>query len=313
MIRPIPDEPSTGFKPLPAPDIKPLPAPSETPRTETPREDSPFETPIPVKTATAPKPSETKAAEPEWFLPVPVVADDPTPKPVTPSDNLGSADELRSADEVAPRSDVPAPATQKKTNPPAPEKTAPPYEENGNFKTPLGVPDAAHGTRRPLTAQIPAGPPRKTTQVRRIGEIAPLDDFDHDTEIKKYAAERAQEFNVRFGGEQYAERSFPEMALPWVAPESKYYPLYFHDPALERYGHSHHPLLQPVVSSARFTTQIVMLPYQMSITPPWEMHSPLGWYRPGDVVPKLRYPFPWNAKAAAVEAATVTGIIFAIP
>lgn len=172
--------------------------------------------------------------------------------------------------------------------------------------------DVSPGRPRPNMSQLQSGPPRKTTQIRRISDIAPLNDFDKNTEIKTYAAEKAREFNVKFGGEAYTPRNFPDTAVPWAAPTTKYYPLYFQDPALERYGHTHHPLLQPVISSARVTTQLVMLPYQMTITPPWELHSPLGWYRPGDVVPKLKYPIPWSAKAAAVEAASLTGLIFLV-
>ena len=39
----------------------------------------------------------------------------------------------------------------------------------------------------------------------------------------------------------------------------------------------------------------------------------LGWYRPGECAPKLHYQVPLNANAAAVQAATVTGLVFLIP
>jgi hypothetical protein len=194
-------------------------------------------------------------------------------------------------------------------DPPTKPQEPVPYEEKDEVKTP----DLRTGTPRPLPGQLRGGPTRKTTQVRRIGEIAPLNDFDKDTEIKRYAAEKAREFNVKFGGEAYTPRNFPDVAMTWEAPTTKYYPLYFQDPALERYGHTHHPLVQPVISSARMSGQLVMMPYQMAIVPPWQLESPLGWYRPGDVVPKLRYPFPWNTKAALIEAAAVTGFIYVIP
>lgn len=175
---------------------------------------------------------------------------------------------------------------------------------------PVGAPSAVP---RATVGQLKGGPPRKTTQVRRISDINPQNDFDRDTEIKQYAAEKAREFNVRFGGDTYEPRNFPDTALCWAVPHTKYYPLYFQDPALERYGHTHHHLIQPVISSARMSAQLVMMPYQLAMVPPWELHGPLGWYRPGDVVPKLRYPFPWNTKAALVEAAAVTGFIYVIP
>lgn len=192
---------------------------------------------------------------------------------------------------------------------PQQSEVPPAAEVKQNSQEPAAVPKV--GTRRLMTSN-PAGPPRKTTQIRRISDIAPLNDFDKNIEIKTYAAEKAREFNVKFGGEEYTPRNFPDTAVPWAAPSTKYYPLYFQDPALERYGHTHHHLLQPVISSARMTTQLVMLPYQMTITPPWCLQSPLGWYRPGDVVPKLKYPIPWSAKAAAVEAASLTGLIFLV-
>jgi len=68
-------------------------------------------------------------------------------------------------------------------------------------------------------------------------------------------AEKAREFNVRFGGDTYVPRNFPDMGVCWTAPHTKYYPLYFEDPALERYGHTHHNLIQPIISSARMSGQ----------------------------------------------------------
>lgn len=189
----------------------------------------------------------------------------------------------------------------------------PKAEEKLGIQTPTEPVGTPRSVRPFASAIVQGGPPRKTTQIRRISDIAPMDDFDRDSEIKQYAAEKAHEFNVRFGGDIYTPRNYPEVCMPWTAPSTKYYPLYFQDPALERYGHTHHHLIQPVISSARMSAQLVMMPYQMAIVPPWELRSPLGWYRPGDVVPKLRYPFPWNAKAAAIEAAAVTGFIYVIP
>jgi len=170
------------------------------------------------------------------------------------------------------------------------------------------------GMPRPAgPGDIPSGPPRKATQVRPIGAIAPLNDFDRDRDIRTFAAEKAREFNVRFGGDQYIPRNFPDVAMQWEPPQAYYYPLYFQDPVLERYGHKYPFPIQPIVSNARFAAQFLLMPYQMAITPPWEMHTALGWYRPGDVTPRLHYQFPLSGKAALVEAATVTGFYFLIP
>ena len=250
----------------------------------------------------------TPIEEPEWALPVPASPDPLESDGRTVEEFFGrpKVDEPPAAGidaalpDTAFRDEERLPY-EEKTDGTLPAEAAPVEAVPGN-----------PGTRRPLPLN-PTGPPLKTTQVRRMRDITPLNDFDKDSEIKRYAAEKAREFNVQFGGEEYTPRNFPEVAAAWDEPRTNYYPLYFQDPALERYGHTHHFMVQPVVSSARFSAQLVMLPHQMAIKPPWELQSPLGWYRPGDVVPKLRYPFPWNAKAAAVEAASVTGLIFIIP
>lgn len=243
----------------------------------------------PVSTAAKPLPSDVESTPttteqaPERVLPLPETEPSKAPfeEPVEPTQDVAQLD----------------------------QKT----QEKMQIQTSMDPVGAPQTTPRATVGQLRDGPPRKTTQVRRISDINPQNDFDRDTEIKQYAAEKAREFNVRFGGDTYAPRNFPDTALCWAAPHTKYYPLYFQDPALERYGHTHHHLIQPVISSARMSAQLVMMPYQLTMVPPWELHSPLGWYRPGDVVPKLRYPFPWNTKAALVEAAAVTGFIYVIP
>lgn len=243
---------------------------------------------VPAKPA--PAPVKSKADDAEFRLPVPVSPDQDEPEGPT-------AAEIPSRPEEG---DTSSKVVRKRV----------PYEEN-DVKTPTEPRELIPGIRRPLP--VPGGPPLKPTQIRKMSDIAPLNDFSKDTEIQRFAAEKAREINVRFGGDDYKAREFPEVVMPWSAPLSKYYPLYFQDPALERYGHTHHPLLQPVISSARVSGQLVMMPYQMALNPPWELRSPLGWYRPGDVAPKLRYPFPWNTEAAAIQAASVVGFIYLIP
>jgi hypothetical protein len=256
----------------------------------------------PVSTAAEPLPAEvesTFASEeqaPERALPLPEA--EPSAKPYEESVNPFE-------DPAPVERSVPAQSVSQLD-----QKT----QEKMQIQTPMDPVGAPRPNARPIgQGQIQGGPPRKTTQVRRISDINPQNDFDRDTEIKQYAAEKAREFNVRFGGDTYTPRNFPDLGMCWTPPHTQYYPLYFEDPALERYGHTHHHLIQPIISSARMSGQLVMMPYQMVMVPPWELHSPLGWYRPGDVVPKLHYPFPWNTKAALVQAAAVTGFIYVIP
>ena len=154
----------------------------------------------------------------------------------------------------------------------------------------------------------------RTPIERAITSINPYYDRDRDSDIRKFAVEKAKEFQIDISrAGTYQERSFPEVTLAWEATNFYYYPLYFADPALERYGHSYPRVIQPLMSIARFGTQVAFIPYQMAITPPLKPEYPLGWYRTGECAPKLHYPVPLNAHAAATQAAVVTGLFFAIP
>ena len=156
------------------------------------------------------------------------------------------------------------------------------------------------------------------TRIRRIDSINPFrswtaDGRESDHDVREWSRKQTSELNLAFGTGPFPERAFPATVKPWEAANFFYYPLYFEDPALERYGHTHHPLIQPFVSVGRFGTQLVALPYQMTIDPPCREVYSLGWYRPGDCAPKLHYQVPLNAHAAVVEAATITGLVFLIP
>ena len=109
------------------------------------------------------------------------------------------------------------------------------------------------------------------------------------------------------------ERNYAHLDFLWVPSNVFSSPLYFEDPALERYGHSHGPLVQPVASAVRFGAQLVSLPYQMALDPPHRRVYPLGYYRPGECAPKQVPNVPLNAKAAATAGAVYTGLIFAFP
>ncbi|MFG0334522.1 MAG: hypothetical protein ACF8TS_14290, partial [Maioricimonas sp. JB049] len=107
------------------------------------------------------------------------------------------------------------------------------------------------------------------------------------------------------------DRYFAHSHFYWAATNLSHNPLYFEDPTLERYGHVFIcEAVQPFVSVGRFGVQVAGLPYQMALHPPHSEEYVLGWYRPGDWAPKKIYQVPLNAKAAAVTAATYTGLIF---
>ena len=113
--------------------------------------------------------------------------------------------------------------------------------------------------------------------------------------------------------EPYVKPERAPIAFHWAASNLHHNPLYFEDPALERYGHTYHPIVQPFVSAGRMTTQLVGLPYQMAIDPPNRRVYTLGWIRPGECAPKKIYQIPLNKKAALVEAAAIAGGFYIIP
>lgn len=94
-------------------------------------------------------------------------------------------------------------------------------------------------------------------------------------------------------------------AYNWYAPNTYSYPRYFEDAMLERHGHERFPLLQPMVSGARFFATVPMLPYLMTVRPPCDDEYTLGFYRPGSRAPGLIQRPPYERKAVLVEGAAV--------
>lgn len=90
-------------------------------------------------------------------------------------------------------------------------------------------------------------------------------------------------------------------------------PRYFEDRMLERHGYERFPALQPFVSGARFFATFPMLPYLMTVSPPGQIQSELGYFRAGDrVYPYLQRP-PFQKNAVIVGAAAISTGIIALP
>ena len=106
------------------------------------------------------------------------------------------------------------------------------------------------------------------------------------------------------------KRNFEVRRKFWASPAICHTPLYFQDVVLERYGQGveqalgphwgqffSYPLddprqsiqrqqmLQPAYSAGMFALQILALPYNILMDPPWEAQYDLGYYRPGDPIP----------------------------
>lgn len=117
----------------------------------------------------------------------------------------------------------------------------------------------------------------------------------------------------RLEGDTYEPRRFATTTFTWKAAGYCHKPLYFEDWALERYGHSHGGLVDPFVSAAHFFVTLPVLPYKMGVELPWECVYPLGYYRPGSCAPWTVPAVPISLRGFAVEAATITGIVFLVP
>jgi len=117
----------------------------------------------------------------------------------------------------------------------------------------------------------------------------------------------------RLEGETFEPRRFASTTITWKAAGYCHKPLYFEDWLLERYGHSHGGLADPFVSAAHFFVTLPVLPYKMGVELPWECVYPLGYYRPGDCAPWMIPAVPISPRGFAVEAATITGILFVVP
>jgi len=120
-------------------------------------------------------------------------------------------------------------------------------------------------------------------------------------------------FNEKLDQEAYVSRQTSPAVLQWAPTNLYHFPLYFEDPALERYGHTYHPVVQPFASAGRFATQLVGLPYQMSLHPVCSRDYALGYYRPGECAPKKHYQIPFNEEAAFMQAAAIAGFILIFP
>ncbi|MCE2796983.1 MAG: hypothetical protein ACK5A1_00170 [Planctomyces sp.] len=122
-----------------------------------------------------------------------------------------------------------------------------------------------------------------------------------------------QDFNDKLTRGEYVARQPNPTVLQWAPTNFYHYPLYFEDPALERYGHTYSPLVQPFASTGKFAVQLVGLPYQMALHPVTSRQYALGYYRPGETAPKKLYQIPYNTEATLVQTAAVIGLFLILP
>ncbi|TWU60436.1 hypothetical protein Poly51_07120 [Rubripirellula tenax] len=111
----------------------------------------------------------------------------------------------------------------------------------------------------------------------------------------------------------YTPRTWTAMTMTWKASNLCHTPLYFEDVNLERYGHTHGPVLEPFVQTAHFFGNIAVLPYKMGVHQPNECTYSLGYYRPGNCAPWITPPIPISLRGALYQTAAVTGAFWLLP
>jgi hypothetical protein len=114
-------------------------------------------------------------------------------------------------------------------------------------------------------------------------------------------------------GESIPPRLWSRVTYMWKASRLYHKPLYFEEVALERYGHTWGPCLQPFVSGAHFFGRLPVLPYCMGYTPPCECQYVLGHYRPGNCAPYMCPAVPLSLRGAITQAGAVVGTSAIVP
>ncbi len=160
-------------------------------------------------------------------------------------------------------------------------------------------------TRRQVREEDYDMPCESSEPMHRITEIT--NDIElHDNKIVPKSCPLSPE------GDTYPVREFAGTNFTWTASNLCHNPLYFEQPALERYGHTIGPL-QPILSGAQFLATIPAMPMLMAIDPPNECQYALGYYRPGSCAPRKWSPIPYSTRGAIVEGGVATALVFLIP
>lgn len=118
------------------------------------------------------------------------------------------------------------------------------------------------------------------------------------------------EDSIRVSG-TLQKRHFQPMETKTKASYVVYQPLYFQQINYERYGWDL-GVFQPLVSTAHFYTDVLMLPYNIAVDPPWKCDANAGYALPGDPE-SLRFltpAFSWKGVAAQTAAMVGAPTIF---
>ena len=218
----------------------------------------------------------------------------------------------------------------KKANPSPAVKLSQEAPEKSPAKAPAAapIPKPSSEEREVLLpkseTQEPAGKPSEETTVAPSKKLqcpkpqkTPEDFRGVLARISPPRTKTTDEFPVscKIGIERpYDDRlSWARTTFTWKASALCHKPAYFEDEAVERYGHTVGPWVQPIVSGGHFFLTVPILPYLMGLYPPNECIYTLGYYRPGSCAPFTFDPLPLSIRAAIAEGGVWTGMVFLIP
>ena len=111
---------------------------------------------------------------------------------------------------------------------------------------------------------------------------------------------------IRGDGWEYSTRY-------WAAANTFSHPRYFEDRMLERHGHEPYPRLTPILSGAKFFSTVGRLPYLMTISPPCECESTLGYFRSGTCVHPYRQGVPCRKDAFGTQIGATAAAALILP
>ena len=167
---------------------------------------------------------------------------------------------------------------------------------------PRPMTSTAHDPEEEYLTWRPISDVTTTTTIRTAGVM------DQENVVPK---DWAKPFFAKAGelsGPAVENRSWATTGYYWIAPALGYWPLYFEEINVERYGYRV-GCLQPAISAAHFFATIPLMPYKTFVHPPHECVYSLGYYRPGDCAPCQHEQVHVQLDAAAAEAGLISGMI----
>ncbi len=241
---------------------------------------------------------------PDASVPTPPVIEDAAPVAPAVEDTAPTAPVL---EDIAPETQTfdPAPTTPSKPSTPSVPKRS---VDSSSFSPALP-------SVKPRDIEAPFISAGEDPRNRMRETCPPVSSLKPISQITNDIAAPEGEFpnECTLGDEPFTGRNFQPICYSWAAPGLAINPLYFEEPALERYGHSCCPIIQPVISAGHFVLTIPALPWLMAIDPPNECQYVLGYYRPGECAPYVLDPIPFSVRAALVEGGVATALVFLIP